>query len=71
MGRSGLVVAVVVWGVFALGAVVWGLGLFPTCTATTCDAGSMYGARLSMYALSGIVVLATGAYLRFMTRGRE
>lgn len=69
MGRGTLTVVVLAWGALMLGAVVWGLGMFPACTATTCDAGSMHGARLSMYLLSGIVVVATAGYLRFMTRG--
>jgi len=68
MQRRTLVAAVIVWGVFALAAVVWAFGAFPACTAATCDAASMNGARVSIVGLGGLVVLATGAYLRFMAR---
>lgn len=71
MGRSTLVVAVIAWGALMLGAVVWGFGMFPACTAATCDAGSIAGGRLSMFVLSGLVVVTTGAYLRLMTRSRS
>ncbi len=71
MGRSTLVVAVIAWGALMLGAVAWGFGMFPTCTATTCDAASMNGGRLSMLVLSGLVVVTTGAYLRFMPGSRS
>lgn len=70
MVRSTLVVAVIAWGALMLGAVAWGLGRFPACTATTCDASLVSGVRLSMFVLGGLVVAATGAYLRFMTRSR-
>lgn len=68
MERSMLVAAVIAWGALMLGAVVWGFGMFPACTEATCDAGSVAGGRLSMYVLSGLIVVTTGAYLRFMPR---
>ncbi|MFA7296079.1 MAG: hypothetical protein WC211_02700 [Dehalococcoidia bacterium] len=68
MQRRTLVAAVIAWGVFALAAVVWAFGAFPSCTAATCDAASLNGVRVSMVVLGGLIVAATGAYLRFMTR---
>lgn len=71
MGRSTLVVVVIAWGALMLGAVAWGFGMLPACTEATCDAGSVAGGRLSMLVLSGLVVVTTGAYLRFMPGSRS